>query len=78
MVGLLPDIRELEAVRFLTVNVKHGKSRDGSAESSEVEDEHRGGIGGVVLIGLAYTHGDDGTSEVLDKEDHRVCCAQAF
>jgi len=75
MVGLLPDIRELEAVGFLMVNVKHGYSREGSTESSEAEDEHRGGIGGIGLIGLANTHGDDGTSEILDKEDHRVCCA---
>lgn len=75
MVRLLPDIRELEAVGLLTVNVKHGDGSDSSSEGGEAEYKHRGGISRVGLIGLAYTHGDDGTAEILDKENHRVSCA---
>ena len=78
MVRLLPDVWELETVGFLAVDVEHGDGSDGGTKSGEAEDEHRGGVGGISLIGLTYTHGDDGTSEVLDKEDHRVSRTQAF
>ena len=71
---IVPDpvcnIRELEAVGLLTVDVKHGDGGDGGTKGREAEDKHRGGVGGIGLVGLAYTHGDDGTAEVLDKEDH--------
>ena len=72
------NIWELETIGFPTVDVKHGDGSESGAKGSETEDEHRSGIGGVGLVGLAYTHGDDGTTEVLDKEDHGVSCAKAF
>ena len=72
------NIWELETIGFPTVDVKHGDGSEGSAKSRETEDEHRSGVGGIGLVGFAYTHRDDGTAEVLDEEDHRVCCAQAF
>ena len=67
-----PDVGELEAVAFAAVNVPHGDSREGCTKGGEAEDEHRGGVGGIGLVGAAYTHWDDGAAEVLDEEDHRV------
>ena len=69
---------KLEAVVFFAVNVPHGDSGEGGAEGSEAEDEHRSGVGRVGLVGLAYKHRDDGTSKVLDKEDHGVGSAEAL
>ena len=52
------------------VYVEHGDGGDSSAKGSETKDKHRGGVGGVSLIGLTYEHGDDSTSKVLDEENH--------
>ena len=72
---IVPDpvcnIRELEAVGLLTVDVKHGDGGDSGTKGGEAEDEHGSGVGGVGLVGFAYEHRDDGTSKVLDKKDHR-------
>ena len=72
------NIWELETIGFPTVDVKHGDGGEGCTKGGEAEDEHRSGVGGVGFVGLAYAHGDDSTSEVLDKKDHRVSCAKAF
>ena len=72
------NIWELETIGFPTVDVKHGDGSEGSAKSRETEDEHRSGVGGIGLVGFAYTHRDDGTAEVLDEEDHGVCRSQTF
>ena len=78
MVRLLPDIRKLETIGFLMVDVKHSDGGEGSPEGGEAEDEHRGGVRGISLVGTTYEHGDDGASEILDKENHRVSCAETF
>ena len=62
----------MKAVAFLAVYVKHGDGGEGGAKGGEAKDEHRGCVGGVSFVGLTHEHGDDGTSEVLDEEDHRV------
>jgi len=61
-----------------TVDVPHGDGCDGGTEGGEAEDEHRGLVGGICLVGLSYEHRDDGTAEVLDEEDHRVGGAEAL
>ena len=55
-----------------TVYIPHGHGCEGGTEGSEAEDEHRGLVGGIGFVGLSHEHRDDGTSEVLDEEDHRV------
>ena len=79
---IVPDpvcnVWELEAVGFFAVDVKHGDGGEGGTKGGEAEDKHRSGVGGIGFIGLAHTHGDDGTSEVLDEEDHRIGCAETF
>ena len=50
------NIWELETIGFPTVDVKHGDGSEGSAKSRETEDEHRSGVGGIGLVGFAYTH----------------------
>ena len=79
---IVPDpvcnVGELEAVAFATVNVPHGHGCESGTKGGEAEDEHRGGVGGIGLVGLPYKHGDDGTSEVLDEEDHRVGGAETL
>ena len=75
---LFSDIRQLKAVGFLAVYDEHGDGCEGGTEGCKAEDEHRGGVGGICLVGLAHTHGDDGTPEVLYEEDHRVGCTQTF
>ena len=71
---IVPDpvcnVGELEAVGFFAVNVKHGDGSEGGAKGGEAEDEHRGGVSGIGFVGLAYTHGDYSTPEILDEEDH--------
>ena len=68
----------MEAVGLAAVDIKHGDGSKGGTEGGEAEDEHRGGVGRVGLVGAAYTHGDDGASEILDEKDHRVSRTQAF
>ena len=79
---IVPDpvcnVGELEAVAFATVNVPHGDGGEGGTQGSEAEDKHRGGVGGIRLIGLADTHRNDSAAKVLDEEDHRVGRTQAF
>ena len=74
MVELLPDIRELQAVAFLAVGIPHCDGDDGCTKGREAEDEHRGGVTGVGLVGATYEHGDNGSTEILDEEDHRISC----
>ena len=50
----------------------------GCTQSGEAEDEHGRGVGMIGLVGMTYKHRYDGTAEVLDKEYHRVGCAQAL
>ena len=63
---------------FFTVHIEHGDGGEGGTKGGEAEDEHGGGVGGVGLVGFTYEHRDDGTSKVLDKEDHGVGCAETF
>ena len=72
------NIWELETIGFPTVDVKHGDGSEGSAKSRETEDEHRGLVAGIGLVGFSNEHRDDGTAEVLDEEDHRIGGAETF
>ena len=72
------NIWELETIGFPTVDVKHGDGSEGSAKSREAEDEHRRCVCRVGFVGFTYKHRDDGPSEVLDKEDHRIGSAETF
>ena len=75
---LWPDIGQLEAVAFAAIDVEHGKGGEGGTKGGEAEDEHRRGVGRVCLVGTTYQHGDDGSAEILDEENHGVGCAQTF
>ena len=68
----------METVGFLAVYVKHGNGGEVGTEGGEAKDEHRSGVGGVGLVGLAYKHRNDSTSEVLDEEDHGVGSAETL
>ena len=61
-----------------TVDVPQDEGCEGGTEGGEAEDEHRGLVGGIGLVGLTNEHRDDGTAEVLDEEDHRVGGAETF
>lgn len=61
-----------------TVDVPQDEGCEGGSEGGEAEDEHRGLVGRIGLVGLTNEHRDDGTAEVLDEEDHRVGGAETF
>ena len=63
---------------LMLVDKQYAYGSDGCTQSGEAEDEHGRGVGGIGLVGATYKHRYDGTAEVLDKEYHRVGCAQAL
>ena len=74
----IADVGQLQSAAFAAVCDEHDHGNGGGTEGCEAKDEHRGGVGGVLLVSPSYEHGDDGASEVLDEEYHGEGRTQAF
>ncbi len=72
------NVGELETIVLATVYIPHADGCEGGTEGGEAEDEHRGLVGRIGLVGLSYEHRNDGAAEVLDEEDHRISGAETF